>query len=133
MTNQEIHQALDTAVAAITGLPPTTTENVTGKPVANAPFTRTTMIPARPNRLTVGVTGKDELIGLFQVDLYYPVGSGVTASLTAAESVVTAFPRTWQTTVSGDVLRVTSSWIEGGRTINSWYAVAVMLSYSSIR
>jgi hypothetical protein len=130
---QEIHTALNTATAAVIGLPAIFHENKISKPVAGTPFTRTTLLPARPNQITMGTTGRDELQGLYQIDFYYPVGSGAHAASAAAGLVVAAFPRTWNTTVSGDVLRVRQSWIEAGREVNGWYAMSVVLAWSCVR
>jgi hypothetical protein len=129
---EQIKQALDGAVSAIEGLPPTYGPNEVNK-AARSPFTRTTLLPSRPNRLSVGVTGVDELIGLYQVDLYYPMGTGSADAIQWADQIVALFPRTWMVNIDGKQLRVTECWLEAGREVNNWYATSVMLSWSAIR
>jgi hypothetical protein len=133
MNYADVKQQLDTAVGAVSGIPALVLENVINRPTSGTSFTRTTLLPARPNRLTVGVSGRDELFGMYQVDLYYPIGQGSTNALTAADLVVNAFPRTWSVAVNSDVLRVTQSWVEAGREVNGWYAVSVILQWSTTR
>lgn len=133
MTYQAIQTTLDDAVAAIENLPTFNRENTITKPVAGTPFVRSTFLPARPNQLTVGAFGRDQLIGLHQVDIYYPIGSGATAAKSKADLVVAAFPRTWMTEVEGNQLRVTQSWVEAGREVNNWYVCSAVLSWSLIR
>ena len=101
--------------------------------MSGKPFTRTTLLPARPNQISAGVTGRDELIGLFQVDLYYPIGSGALEAASIADAVIAAFPRGWNTPAGGLTLRVTQSWREAGRVIDQLYTISVMLAWSCIR
>ena len=132
MNYEQIRTQLDQAVNAVTGIPAIVGENVTAKATASVPFTRTTLLPARPNQLTMGVTGQDELTGLYQIDLYCPLGSGAYAATLAADLVVAAFPRTWSVTAGTDVLRVVQCWAEAARQVNNWYTLSVMLKWSVV-
>lgn len=133
MNYTTIQTTLDAVVAAISGIPAITTENNLTKVVAGKPFSRTTLIPARPNVLTVGTSGRDELIGIFQIDLFYPIASGSSAASAMADAVVAAFPRTYDVAAGSSRLRVTQSWREVGRVIEQMYVIPVTLAWSCIR
>ena len=113
-------------------MPAIQTENEISRAEDRQPFIRTTLLPARPNRLTVGVAGKDELIGLYQVDIFYPAGTGAMSAFIDADTLVTAFPRTWTYTSGTSTLRVTQSWVETRGQISNWYSLAVSLSWSAV-
>jgi hypothetical protein len=130
----EIQQALDNRLATVTGLPELQTENTrvnrTGK--ANTPFARGTLLPAQASQLTVGVGGVNTYSGLYQVDLFYPVDTGTTAVNAMADAVMAKFVRGDTLVVDGVSVHITLSWREVGRRDEPFYAVPVLVRWSTI-
>lgn len=129
----EIQAALDAQLATVTGLPELQRENTRlnrgGR--ATTPFTRATFLPGQATQLTVGQNGVNRYSGLYQVDLFYPMDTGAATINAMADSVLAAFPRA---TVLGDEFKVhcTIAWREAGRRDEPFYAVPVLVQWTTI-
>lgn len=55
------------------------------------PWARLTIVHARPDIATQGPNGKDEIVGIFQVDLFYRLGSGPGAANAKADELSAVF------------------------------------------
>lgn len=134
MSIANIHAALDGAITALAGsLPPIVQENKAISVTGTSEFVRTTLIPARPNQLTIGASGVDELIGLYQIDLYYPTASGHVVPSQKADLIVQAFPRNTTFNTASGLLRVKQCWVDGARSLDKWYVVSVTVSWAMIK
>ena len=125
----EVQQLLDEQLLTVVGLPTLQTENTRFKVVTNVPWARSTLLPAETNIVTLGVTGYDELNGLYQVDLFYPSDSGFTAANTMADTVMGAFTKGTQLTGTGINVEIDKSWRESGRTFDTFYNIPVLVSW----
>lgn len=73
MSIAHIHNTLDAKLLTITDLPPLQLENTQVRTGAGIKaFCRSTLLPARPNRETIGINGLDIHSGIYQIDLIYP-------------------------------------------------------------
>lgn len=121
-----VQTALDARLLTVVGLPQHQAENTLldtrGK--ARTPFVRSTLIPSEAVPATVGVTGKNEYSGLYQVDLLYPMDAGKAAVNAMADLVVTAFARQTLSTIE-----VRSAWCEVGRQEGQYYIVPVIVRW----
>ncbi len=106
----EVQTILDTATAAVVGLPSITTENLPIKSSTITSFARTTIAPATTIAETIGVTGTDRLNGLYVIDMFYPKDAGVADSNADVDSLTVAFE-------SGTILIDGSDQVE---VFNSW-------------
>lgn len=130
----EIQSALDARLATVTGLPELQTENkrVNRDGKSKTPFARGTLLPNQATQLTVGKNGVNTYSGLYQVDLFYPIDSGVTAANSMADAVMEKFVRGDTLTVGGITVHITISWREAGRRDEPFYAVPVLVQWSTI-
>lgn len=130
----EIQTLLDTRLATVVGLPELQKENMRvnrdGK--SKTPLARATLLPNQATQLTVGVNGKNTYSGLYQIDLFYPLDTGTAAVNAMADLVMEKFVRGDTLTVGGLTVHITISWREAGRRDEPFYAVPVLVQWSTI-
>jgi len=90
--SEATRRALETALAAMTPPLATAYENASFTPTTGVPYQRANMLYATPENEVLGCTRRRE-IGIFQVQLYYPIGPGSAAAQARADAIRAAFPR----------------------------------------
>ena len=93
MSTAVIQSLLDAAVTGIENIPQLMLENEVLNATSNlASFARSTLLPAQSAAITVGTEAQRKMQGFYQVDVFYPSGSGSNAAHVMADAVVNAFP-----------------------------------------
>ena len=92
MTIPLIRRALEKRLALLTPVVATAYENVAFTPAVGVPYQAVTLMPATPDNSIMGST-QYLAIGLFQISLFYPVGTGPGAAQDRAELLKTHFKR----------------------------------------
>lgn len=87
----EVQTILDTAVAAVQGVPTITTENKPSDTEAVTSFTRTELAPATTIAEGLGVVGADRLTGTYVIQMFYPKDLGVVDSNANVDALTVAF------------------------------------------
>ena len=88
-----VHNALDSHLKEMDGLPPIAWENVLTEPL-NGIYVRATLLPA--SRTPVNITAEQSIqvgIGIYQVDVFGPAAAGNHQGPAAVEAVVDALER----------------------------------------
>lgn len=132
MSIATIQTLLDTHLQTLTGLPPLQLENTRNIGVTGVAFSRATLLPARTTQVTIGINGKDEVKGLYQVDLFTPQDTGTATANALADDVMDHFPRGLVLTQSGIYLHILRAWREVGRREAPFYNVPVLVEWSAI-
>ena len=92
MSNVLARGALQTKLATITPAIATAYENVEYKPVEGTPYQAVYFMPANPENPTMG-DDYYRLIGIFQINLFYPLRDGTGTAEARAELIRTTFKR----------------------------------------
>jgi hypothetical protein len=132
MSISTVQTLLNAHLEDLTGLPPTQLENTQNLAVTGEAFTRATLIPARSSVLSIGVDGRTELRGLYQVDLFVPLNSGTADVNALADLVVQHFPKGARLTDGSTTVHCALSWREVGRRVEAFYQVPVLVQWSSV-
>jgi len=93
------------------------------------PWTRGTVLPARPSHLTVGVGGIEYLSGFLQLDVFAPLGKGSIDADTLADTVVSAFPPRTRLEAEGDTIVVDRSYTQRAQSFDSFYQIPVIVEF----
>jgi hypothetical protein len=126
----DIRALLDTQLLTATGLPELQTENTRLEVNKRDPFVRSTLLPAEPSDLGVGPNAPIGYKGLYQVDLFYPMGDTASVANTVAHAVQLVLPRGYMAALDGATVQVDMSWQETATVIDSWYVVPVVVRWS---
>lgn len=78
---------------------------------------KVSVVSGQTRQTTIGVD-QFRTVGIMQVEIFSPLGSGATPGLTLADSIVTNFRN--KTTDSGNVRFKTPSLVSKGRVGNTW-------------
>lgn len=124
-----IQTLLDTQLATISTLPTLYTENERSTAQTNKNFSRSTLIPAKTDVLTVGSAPLLRLKGLYQIDVFLPQGKG-TASNSIADDVLNGFPAALQLTDGTYTVQIESVERIAGSIFQQFYNVPVMVHWT---
>ena len=127
----DISTALDTRLSIMTGLPPVAWENVAYEPVVGTLYLRPTNIAGDTNQATLGTTGTDMTIGIYQVDVIAQAGRGKSAALLMADKVADQFKRGTDLTSNGRVVTIVSVQRAVSSQDSGWYIIPVEIIYKS--
>jgi hypothetical protein len=92
MSTVSIRKALEVKLAAMSPNLATAYENLTFTPVSGTPHQEVFLLPGQPDNSEMGAKNYLE-VGLFQVNLCYPIGPGPAAAQARAELTKTHFKR----------------------------------------
>lgn len=126
-----IQEILDTQLQTVVGLPTFTKENIKAVPEATKAWSRATLLPAQTQVIGIGHTGLRMDQGFYQIDLFYPQGSGNVAANTMADLVQNSFVRgSYYTSGSVSILidriyRIPATSL----TQATFYHIAVMIAW----
>jgi len=131
MSQLVIASLLETRLKSLAPTFPTAYENIDFRPTVKVPYQSCFLLPSIPNNSTIGQTHFIEL-GLFQINLYYPNGTGAKAGQTKAEAIKAHFKR-GVTMQDNDIMLVITDTprIAPAFTSDVWYVVPVTLNYQA--
>lgn len=130
MNYSKIQALLDNHLKTFTGLPALQLENTQQEYVTGKPFVRATLITPRPSRATVGVTGRDRLVGLYQIDVFTSLNVGASAKNALVDGLVAHFPRTLILNDGDVTLHMQMTWSETGGREQQFHASRVMVEWA---
>lgn len=129
MSESIIAAALESRLNGMTPALDTAWENAAFKPVVGRPHQRVYLLPAEPDNPSIG-QGLVRLAGLFQVSLFYPIGTGRAAILARAEAIRTRFKRGTTITQTSVTVHVPTTPSIGAATADGeFYSVVVRVPY----
>lgn len=128
----DISAALDSNLNSMTGLPPVAWENRKYTPVMGTLYLRPTLLSGDTVQSTLGDSGTDMNVGIYQVDVFAEAGKGKNAALVMADKVADQFKRGTDLAYNSRKVRVRNvSRRVGVNNTEGWYQVIVEVSYIS--
>jgi len=127
-----IQKALDAHLLALDGIPQVQLENTRAPFKTGQSFTRATLIPSQPQQRTVGVTGRDMLSGLYQIDLFIPQDTGVDAANGLVDLVLGHFQRGMRIEHDGITVHIQRAGREAGSRHEPFYQAPVTVTWHVI-
>lgn len=131
--HQDIRGALQNAAIAVPGFPPSAQrayDGLTFTPTPKTPWARLAFMP-QPSR-PFAIKGTDQLIGLFQVSLFYPPNLGTATVEAMADAVVAAFPTETPLLFGTARVQILSSGRGPGLPEADWYQVPVTVRWQCL-
>jgi len=106
-------------------------ENTEYNPTVGTPFLRTWLISSPTQNSSLGPNGFSEYNGIFQVDCFYPIGSGWGSARTEVDTICTLFKRGTTVTYNNIEVRIWRSYPEPAIIDGDWYRIPISIHYSS--
>lgn len=123
--------ALDGHLETLSGAPDIAWPNSQYEPAIGSSWVRPTLLPGDTAAATLGASGTDEQIGIYQVDVFTPLGAGKTAAFQLADSIAEHFKPVTELTYSGQMVRCVSVSIGAPEEAEGWYMLPVRINYLS--
>jgi len=128
----DISAALDYQLSIMAGLPPVAWENKTYDPVIGTLYVRPTLLPGETTQATLGAQGEDQNIGIYQVDVFAPAGTGKNAAIVMADTIANHFKRGSDLVYNGRTVRIRNvSRLVGTNNADGWYQIPIEILYIS--
>lgn len=129
--SESIRRGLEARLAAMTPALATAWENKGFTPVAGVPYQRARILPATPDNASQGSKHYIE-VGIFEIALFYPNGSGSADAQARAEAIRSWFKRGTTVTHGGVNTIVTHTPAKAqGITEGDRYVVPVSIRYQA--
>ena len=99
------------------------------EPVVGTRWYRASFLPGEPFAAGIGEHAANRHGGIFQVDVFEPVGAGEGAAITAAERIAAVYKRDTALTYSGVIVRIEKSWVEPAMQESDWFQAPVRIQW----
>lgn len=100
-------------------------------PAVTLPWAAWFNLPADTDSASLGVGGMDETVGLFQVDLNYPLNDGTGNILAAVQKLRDYFVAGRRLVYQGQCVKVDRVTRNNLRPVNGWQQINVSIYYSA--
>lgn len=126
----DISAALDDRLNTLDSKAPKAWENRPYKPVNGTMYLRQSLIPGDVEQATLGETGTDRQVGIYQIDVFTPSGKGGKQGIKLADKVANHFKRGTDLTYNSRTVRVRSVGRETAvNNDDGWLQIPVVITY----
>ena len=124
----DIEAALNTQLATIqvSEVPPIAWPNDGYEPILGTDYLRPTLLPSSNAQVSLGSTGKDKYVGIYQVDVFYGKGEGRSAF---PDQIADLFKRGTVLTYNGVNVVISSATPESISYEESWCMAPVSVTF----
>jgi|TARA_R110000822_G_scaffold59380_5_gene148250 hypothetical protein len=127
----DISAALDSQLNTLTGSSPVAWENTVYKPIKNTLYLRPTHLPAPTVQAGLGTTGIDEYLGLYQIDVFAPAGTGRGIAEAKADVIANHFKRGTDLLYNGVYVRLGNVSRNAGLIDEDRFVISVTINYTA--
>jgi hypothetical protein len=132
MSEVKINAALVQGLAAAAlGLQIAPEGKNTTPPSVSTPWAAWFNLPASTDVASLGVGGNDETVGVFQVDLNYPLNDGTANALAAVQKLRDYFVAGRRLVYQGQTVKVERVTRNNLRPVDGWQRINVSIFYSA--
>lgn len=125
----QIQSALDKRLDEGALMLPIAWENTTFEPSVTQAYLRPTFLPAQPSAASIGLNGRNRQAGIYQVDVFVPVGGGSAESRRISGRIIDLFKRGTVLGLGDCHVQVESAGRRPARTEPDWYHVPVIINW----
>jgi len=125
----DISSALDSRLNTLAGTTPIAWENTVYVPVKDTLFLRPTNLPAETLQAGLGVSGIDEYIGIYQIDIFAPSGTGRGEAESKADAVADHFKRGTDLSNNGKTIRLGNVSRNAGIKSDDRFIISISINY----
>jgi len=128
----DISDAFDGHLDDMAGKPDVAWSNKAFDPVIGTTFVRPALLPAGSVQASLGDSGLDENIGIYQIDIFAEAGKGKNEGMVTADLIADHFKRGTVLTSNGRNVRIKSvSQLSARVNPDGWFQIPIEVSYIS--
>lgn len=121
------YQVITAQLKRLANLPAYAEMNKTFKPVATERWCRGTLLPSESNNGSIGLNGFMIQQGLYQIDIFTPIGQGDEYEL--AKRIKEMFQQNNLLEVDDQELIIEKCWVDQSRSEASWLITSIVLRW----
>ena len=128
----DISAALEDHLNNMVGKPPIAWENFGYEPTTGTLYIRPTLLAGDVVQASLGDSGQDMSVGIYQIDVFSQAGQGKKEALEMADTIANQFKRGTDLTYNGRNVRIRN--VSRQVAINNadgWYQIIIEISYIS--
>lgn len=129
----DIQAALDVSLNTVAGAIPVAWQYPGARgpyePVTGTTYLRPTLLSGDTAQAELGTNGKDEHLGIYQVDIIAPLNATKKSILDLADDIADTFKRGSIHTYNGVNVRVRSASVGTGTRDGAWFFLPINISY----
>lgn len=105
------------------------TENTSFVPPDDLSWCHLFFLPNLPSVGSLGVGGRDEIDGIFQIDLNYKIGTGTMEIGHLSDMIRQDFKAGTKLNFNGQEVLIVNCGRNGGRVVNGWFKISVSVQW----
>ena len=125
----DISTALDTRLGTLASLPDVAWPNRVYTPVIGTTYLRPSLLPSDTTAATVGASGTDLNIGVYQVDVFVEAGKGKSAGMVQADLIADHFKRDTELTYNSRTVTIKNVSQSPASVDGGWFQIPVNIEY----
>lgn len=129
----DVQTAFNNEIANVTRLPTFTQENERYRPDLATNWCRGTLLRREPGPGSIGKNTQQEYGGLFQVDIFVPVGEGTSKANEYADALLEHFTRGTVINNGSTNVTIQRAWAETAVGDDKWYQLPVFVRWYSFK
>lgn len=128
---KDISAALSGRLSTLPELPSVSWQNRDFTPTTGVLFLRETLLPGGTFQSELGLAGRDVTSGVYQVDVFSPIGGGKGAAIDKADAIADHFARSTVLTYNSINVRLLGNSLGVAAFDGAWWIVPVNIRYQS--
>ena len=124
-----IRAAFVTKLQAFPSLPSVAWENMPFAPATGVPYLRPVLLPGEPLQCEIGANGNNRHTGIYQISIFYPVGSGIANLNTLTIALCDHFKRGSRLTYGGATISIQKAYPATYLQETDWIHVPITIQY----
>ena len=127
--DQTIRTAFMTRLLTLPGVPSIAGENQAFTPPSNAPYLRPTLGPGEPFQAELGPDGQNRHVGIYQISVFCPAGTGTMAASALVAAIIAHFKRGTILVHSGQSISITKAYASAMRQDTGLAHIPITIEY----
>lgn len=128
---KDIGAALSARLSTLPDLPDVSWQNRAFTPTTGVLFLRETLLPGEVVQSELGESGRDVTTGVYQVDVFAPIGNGKGAAIDQVDAIADHFARNTVLTYNSINVRLLGTSLGASAFDGAWWIVPVNIRYQS--
>ncbi|MEI6207297.1 MAG: phage tail terminator-like protein [Desulfuromonadales bacterium] len=127
-----IRSAFATKLQAFAGLPNVAWENVPFTPATGAPYLQPVLLPGEPTQAEIGVNGLNRHTGIYQISVFAPTGTGISALNTLVGNLCDHFKRGTTLYYAPVLVNIKKAYPGPAMQETDWVHVPITVQYTAL-
>ena len=127
----DLEDGLLSIVEAIVDIPPIQKENERYTPTLGDTYIRLQDIPGVATEATIGITGTDQVSGLYSINCFFKTNIGMTTANDLVSEIVNTYNAADSVILNQTCIRINSAWKLAAITETDWMQIPIQVAWTT--